>query len=127
MCSARMSSIRRGVDERVARTSLCLRFELPFIFLYWSFPILGFSSSLSLSLVLLCSAAQTKYKIWNPKPRFAPLKKPNLEKRSEKNKEERKQSRGQIWRARTDQRFVTVLAELVLVGVGVGFGSLESF
>ena len=48
--SAQMSSIRRGVDERVARTSLCLRFKLPFIFLYGSFPILGLSSSLSLSL-----------------------------------------------------------------------------
>ena len=34
VCSTRMSLIKRGVDERVARTSLCLRFELPFIFLY---------------------------------------------------------------------------------------------
>lgn len=44
--SARISSIRTGLAERVANKSLCLRFWLPFSFLYVVFPI-----SLLLSLL----------------------------------------------------------------------------
>lgn len=44
--SARISSIKTGLDESVASKSLCLRFRLPFSLLYVVFPIL-FSLSIS--------------------------------------------------------------------------------